>query len=40
MALVKNGDLITLDVAQRSLHLHVSDEELAQRGSFVPRDNH
>src|SRR5512134_371034 len=31
LALVKNGDKITLDVAGRSLHLHVSDEELAQR---------
>jgi len=31
LALVKNGDLITLDVAARKLHLHVGDEELAQR---------
>jgi L-arabonate dehydrase len=31
LALVKNGDQITLDVAGRRLHLHVSDEELAQR---------
>ncbi len=31
LALVQNGDLITLDVANRSLHLHVSDEELAHR---------
>ncbi|MBC7568601.1 MAG: dihydroxy-acid dehydratase [Spirosoma sp.] len=31
LALVQNGDLITLDVANRSLHLHVSDEELAGR---------
>ena len=31
LALVKNGDRITLDVARRSLHLPVSDEELAQR---------
>jgi len=31
LALVQNGDLITLDVAGRSLHLHVSDEELATR---------
>jgi len=28
---LQNGDLITLDVAGRSLHLHVSDEELATR---------
>jgi dihydroxy-acid dehydratase len=31
LALVHNGDLITLDVAGRTLHLHVSDEELAKR---------
>ncbi len=31
LALVQNGDLITLDVAGRRLHLHVSDEELALR---------
>ena len=31
LALVQNGDLITLDVENRSLHLHVSDQELAGR---------
>jgi len=31
LAVVRNGDTITLDVAQRSLHLHISDDELAQR---------
>ncbi len=31
LALVQNGDLIELDVEQRKLHLHVSDEELEQR---------
>jgi L-arabonate dehydrase len=31
LALVKNGDLVELDVARRKLHLHVSDEELAKR---------
>jgi L-arabonate dehydrase len=31
LALVQNGDLIELDVAQRKLHLHVSDEELEKR---------
>ncbi len=31
LALVQNGDLITLDVAGRRLHLHVDDAELAQR---------
>ena len=33
IALVRNGDLITLNVDARSLHLHVEDEELAQRRS-------
>src|SRR5579862_2672136 len=31
LALVKNGDLIELDVAKRKLHLHVSEKELAKR---------
>ena len=31
LALVRNGDLITLDVAARRLHLHVDDAELARR---------
>jgi L-arabonate dehydrase len=31
LGLVKNGDLITLDVASRKLHLHVDDAELARR---------
>lgn len=31
LALVQNGDIIELDVAQRKLHLHISDEELAKR---------
>ena len=31
LALVENGDLIELDVEQRKLHLHVSDEELKKR---------
>ncbi|HMP93862.1 MAG TPA: IlvD/Edd family dehydratase, partial [Phnomibacter sp.] len=31
LALVENGDLITLDVPNRKLHLHVSDEQLQQR---------
>ena len=33
LALVQDGDTITLDVEKRSLHLHVSDAELAQRRS-------
>ena len=31
LALVKNGDMIELDVAKRRLHLDVSDAELAKR---------
>jgi dihydroxy-acid dehydratase len=31
LALVQNGDLITLDVAARKLHLHVDDAELESR---------
>jgi dihydroxy-acid dehydratase len=31
LALVRNGDLIELDVAKRKLELHVSDQELARR---------
>jgi len=31
LALVQNGDMIELDVAQRKIHLDVSDEELAAR---------
>lgn len=39
LAFVQNGDLITLDVEERLLHLHVSDEELANRlAHFKPID--
>ena len=31
LALVQNGDLIELDVAQAQIHLHVTDAELARR---------
>ncbi|MFF5425302.1 MULTISPECIES: L-arabinonate dehydratase [unclassified Streptomyces] len=31
LALVRTGDTVTLDVAARSLHLHVTDEELDRR---------
>jgi dihydroxy-acid dehydratase len=31
LALVQNGDMIELNIEQRKLHLHVSDEELAKR---------
>ncbi len=33
LALVRNGDLIEIDVARRKIQLHVSDEELAKRKS-------
>jgi Dihydroxyacid dehydratase/phosphogluconate dehydratase len=37
LALVRNGDLITLDVPARSLHLHVDDAELAaRRAAWTP----
>ena len=37
IALVKEGDMITIDAPARSLHLHLSDEELNQRrASWVP----
>jgi dihydroxy-acid dehydratase len=37
LALVKNGDLITVDVPNRRIHLEVSDAELAQRrATWVP----
>jgi dihydroxy-acid dehydratase len=31
LALVRDGDLVELDVAARRLHLHVSDDELDKR---------
>ena len=31
LAVVQNGDIIELDVPQRKIHLHVTDEELARR---------
>ncbi len=33
IAFVKNGDIITIDAASNTIHLHVSDEELALRKS-------
>jgi dihydroxy-acid dehydratase len=40
LALVRTGDLITLDVDARSLHLHVDDEELAERrAAWTPPPN-
>jgi dihydroxy-acid dehydratase len=41
LAAVRNGDLITVDVGKRSLHLHLSDAEIAERlktWSPPPRD--
>ena len=41
LALVKNGDLITVDVPARRIHLEVSDEELAaRRAQWKPRHVH
>ncbi|NIO09817.1 MAG: dihydroxy-acid dehydratase, partial [Deltaproteobacteria bacterium] len=31
IAVVEDGDLISIDIPNRSLHLHVSDEEIATR---------
>jgi dihydroxy-acid dehydratase len=31
IAVVKDGDLITVDIPNRSLHLHISDEEIKAR---------
>jgi dihydroxyacid dehydratase/phosphogluconate dehydratase len=41
LALVQDGDLIELDVDERKLHLHVSDEELAtRRAAWVAPKRH
>jgi dihydroxy-acid dehydratase len=37
LAIVREGDLVTIDVAQRSLHLHVDDAEIARRLSVWKR---
>jgi len=40
IALVKDGDLITIDAVNNVLHLHVSDEELAERRkSWAPSES-
>ena len=37
LALVRTGDRITVDVPNRSIHLHVADDELARRkAAWVP----
>ena len=41
LAVVRNGDTITLDVPNRKLHLHISDEELAERlAAWTPPKPH
>ena len=41
LALVRNGDMITLDVAARSLHLHIDDAEMKRRReAWVPPTPH
>ncbi|MEO3403026.1 IlvD/Edd family dehydratase [Mucilaginibacter sp. CAU 1740] len=40
LAIVQNGDMITLDVPSGVLHLHVSDEEIAARKSTLILDTH
>jgi dihydroxy-acid dehydratase len=41
LALVENGDLITLDVEARSLHLHVdADEFVSRRAAWQPPEPH
>ncbi len=38
IALVQEGDTITIDASERSLHLHISDQELAaRRAAWQPR---
>jgi dihydroxy-acid dehydratase len=39
LAIVQDGDEITLDVHKRSLHLHVSDEEIARRKKELKENN-
>jgi dihydroxy-acid dehydratase len=41
LAAVRNGDLVTVDVPKRSIHLHVSDAEIAERlKSWNPPNRH
>ncbi|RFS20489.1 dihydroxy-acid dehydratase [Chitinophaga silvatica] len=35
LAILKDGDIITLDVAKRTLQAHISDEEIAQRKAIM-----
>jgi L-arabonate dehydrase len=38
LALVKNGDIVELDVENRRLTLHISDEEMARRAGMLSLD--
>jgi dihydroxy-acid dehydratase len=38
LAIVRDGDLVTIDIEARSLHLDVDDEEIARRlAAWTPR---
>ncbi len=39
LAVVEDGDLITIDIPDRSLHLHISDEEIQSRLARWQRPN-
>ena len=38
LALVRDGDLITIDIPERTLRLDISDEELAERRAAMDAD--
>ena len=43
IALVQDGDLITIDVNNRNIHLHITDEEMARRKAewhYEPKELH
>ena len=40
LALVENGDIIEIDLNTNTLHLHVSEEELATRKPKITKPNH
>ncbi len=38
LAIVRDGDLVTIDIEARALHLHVADDEIAARlAAWMPR---
>lgn len=42
IALVEDGDLITIDIMNRNVHLHITDEEMARRKAkwhYEPKKN-